>query len=116
MASEALFGFAGVILGALTTSVLTVYRERLVTRREALARRDEAEYERALKINTFQRESILALQTAASDAAQLRGRPRPVNDMCVAAVSIANRIPLATRNVKDYEDFATFYGLILRTT
>jgi len=67
MSSEALFGFAGVILGALTTSVLTVYREQLVTRREAVARRDEAESQRTLKINTFQRESILALQTAASD-------------------------------------------------
>ena len=49
-------------------------------------------------------------------AAQQRGRPRPVNDMWIAAVSIANRIPLATRNVKDYEDFATFHGLILRAT
>jgi predicted nucleic acid-binding protein len=49
-------------------------------------------------------------------AAQLRGRPRPVNDMWIAAASIANRIPLATRNVKDYEDFATFHGLILRAT
>jgi len=36
--------------------------------------------------------------------------------MWIAAVSIADRIPLATRNVKDYEDFATFHGLILRAT
>jgi predicted nucleic acid-binding protein len=48
-------------------------------------------------------------------AAQLRGRPRPVNDMWIAAVSIAHGIPLATRNLKDYEDFAIHHGLILRT-
>jgi predicted nucleic acid-binding protein len=49
-------------------------------------------------------------------AAQQRGRPRPVNDMWIAAVSIANGIPLATRNTKDYLDFAEHHGLDLRTT
>jgi toxin FitB len=49
-------------------------------------------------------------------AAQQRGRPRPVNDMWIAAVAIANDIPLATRNVKDYLDFAEYHGLDLRPT
>ena len=46
-------------------------------------------------------------------AAQRRGRPRPVNDMWIAAVGIANGLPLATRNVKDYEDFVEHNGLAL---
>jgi len=49
-----------------------------------------------------------------ASAAQHRGRPRPVNDMWIAAVSIAHGIPLATRNVKDYTDFAQYHGLVLR--
>jgi predicted nucleic acid-binding protein len=48
-----------------------------------------------------------------SSAAQQRGRPRPVNDMWIAAVSLAHQIPLATRNVKDYADFAEHHGLVL---
>jgi predicted nucleic acid-binding protein len=50
-----------------------------------------------------------------ASAAQRRGRPRPVNDMWIAAVSIAHGIPLATRNVKDYTDFAQHHGLVLRS-
>jgi hypothetical protein len=63
----AIFGFVGVLLGSLTTSVLAVYRERLTTRREQDAR--DAQYERDRKTarDTFQRDSILALQTAISD-------------------------------------------------
>ena len=49
-----------------------------------------------------------------ASAAQRRGRPRPVNDMWIAAVSIAHGIPLATRNVKDYTDFVQHHGLDLR--
>lgn len=48
-------------------------------------------------------------------ATQQRGRPRPVNDMWIAAVSIANNIPLATRNLRDYLDFER-HGLALHTT
>ena len=44
-----------------------------------------------------------------------RGRPQPVNDMWVAAVSLANGLPLATRNVKDYEAFVEHHGLVLVT-
>jgi predicted nucleic acid-binding protein len=46
-------------------------------------------------------------------AARLRHRPRPVNDMWIAAVCIANGFPLATRNFKDFEDFAAYHGLVL---
>jgi predicted nucleic acid-binding protein len=38
--------------------------------------------------------------------AQVRGRPRPVNDSWIAACCIARDLPLATLNTKDYADFA----------
>ena len=41
------------------------------------------------------------------------GRPRPVNDMWHAARCIAAGLPLATLNVKDYQDFADHHGLQL---
>lgn len=44
---------------------------------------------------------------------QRQGRPRPVNDMWIAAVALANGVPLATRNIKDYADFAENHGLVL---
>ena len=44
---------------------------------------------------------------------QRRGRPRPVNDMWIAAVGLAHGLPLATRNIKDYADFAEHHGLVL---
>jgi toxin FitB len=48
-------------------------------------------------------------------AAQRRGRPQPINDMWIAAVCLANGLPLATRNVKDYEAFVEYHGLVLVT-
>lgn len=48
-------------------------------------------------------------------AASLRGRPRPQNDMWIAATCLAYGLPLATLNVKDYEDFAEYHGLQLFT-
>jgi predicted nucleic acid-binding protein len=45
--------------------------------------------------------------------AQRRGRPRPQNDMWVAACCLRHRIPLITLNVSDFEDFATHDGLQL---
>lgn len=42
-----------------------------------------------------------------------RGRPRPVNDTWVAAVCVAQGLPLATRNTKDFADFAEHDGLKL---
>lgn len=44
---------------------------------------------------------------------QRRGRPRPVNDMWIAAVGLGHGLPLATRNIKDYADFAEHHGLVL---
>ena len=50
-----------------------------------------------------------------SAAATKRGRPRPQNDMWVAAVALTYGLPLATLNVKDHEDFAEYHGLRLVT-
>jgi toxin FitB len=43
--------------------------------------------------------------------AQLRGRPRPVNDSWVTARWLVRDLPLATFNIKDYADFAEHEGL-----
>jgi predicted nucleic acid-binding protein len=48
-------------------------------------------------------------------AAQRRGRPRPENDMWIAACCLARGLPLATLNVKDFHDFAVYHGLDLIT-
>lgn len=45
--------------------------------------------------------------------AQLRGRPRQVNDSWVAACCLARELPLATLNIKDYVDYAEHEGLEL---
>lgn len=47
--------------------------------------------------------------------AQLRGRPRPINDSWVAACCLARELPLATLNVKDFADFRDHEGLELVT-
>lgn len=46
-------------------------------------------------------------------SAQLRGRPRPVNDSWVAACCLVRELPLATFNAKDFTDFAEYDGLTL---
>lgn len=48
-----------------------------------------------------------------SAAANRRGRPRPANDSWIAATCLARGLPLATHNVKDFQDFADRDGLIL---
>ncbi len=48
-----------------------------------------------------------------SAAATQRGRPRPVNDTWIAACCLAYDVPLATLNLKDFEDFAEHDGLRL---
>jgi hypothetical protein len=45
--------------------------------------------------------------------AQLRGRPRPVNDSWIAACCLVHGIPLATFNTKDFTDYAEHDGLSL---
>ena len=42
--------------------------------------------------------------------------PRPANDSWIAACSLAHQFPLATFNVKDFEDFAEHDGLLLVST
>lgn len=46
-------------------------------------------------------------------AADERGRPRPQNDMWIAAACLTYDIPLATLNLKDYLDFESYHGLNL---
>lgn len=48
-----------------------------------------------------------------SAAANRRGRPRQVNDSWIAACCLARDLPLATHNIKDYQDFADYEGLVL---
>ena len=48
--------------------------------------------------------------------AHLRGRPRPVNDSWIAACCLANDLPLATFNTKDFADYAEHDGLRLVVT
>jgi len=48
-----------------------------------------------------------------SAAAVLRGRPRPMNDMWIAACCLTHDLPLATLNVKDFRDFVDHHGLRL---
>lgn len=44
-------------------------------------------------------------------AARRRGRPRPANDAWIAACCLSHDLPLATFNVKDYEDLVEHEGL-----
>lgn len=45
--------------------------------------------------------------------ARRRGRPRPSNDSWIAACCLARGLPLATLNLKDFDDFAEHAGLAL---
>jgi len=45
--------------------------------------------------------------------AEARGRGRPINDTWIAACCLVAHLPLATRNLKDFEDFAEHDGLRL---
>jgi toxin FitB len=45
--------------------------------------------------------------------AELRGRPRPVNDMWIAACCLVAGLPLLTLNKIDFRDFADYEGLVL---
>lgn len=49
----------------------------------------------------------------AAAAARARGRPRPANDSWTAACCVARGLPLATLNVKDFEDHVEHDGLVL---
>lgn len=45
--------------------------------------------------------------------AQRRGRPRPQNDSWIAASCIRHDMPLLTLNLRDFEDYAAYDGLVL---
>jgi len=46
---------------------------------------------------------------------QLRGWPRPFDDSWIAACALAYDLPLATLNVKHFEDYAEHEGLTIIT-
>lgn len=48
-----------------------------------------------------------------SAQARLRGRPRPQNDTWIAACCLEYDLPLATGNIRDFEDFHEHEGLVL---
>jgi toxin FitB len=48
-----------------------------------------------------------------SAAARKHGRPIADNDTWIAASCLVRGLPLATGNIKHYEDFAEHHGLIL---
>ena len=56
-------------------------------------------------------EAVSATWGRLSAAAARRGRPRPVNDMWIAACCLTHNVPLATLNIKDFEDFSQQHGL-----
>jgi hypothetical protein len=67
MTASAVYGFIGVLLGSAATAALTVYRERLLSTREREARKQQRLQDQQDQRNTFQRQSLLALQDAVSD-------------------------------------------------
>jgi predicted nucleic acid-binding protein len=56
-------------------------------------------------------EAVAATWGRLSAAAAGRGRPRPTNDMWIASCCLTYDLPLATLNLKDFDDFRTFHGL-----
>jgi len=60
-------------------------------------------------------ESVADVWGVLSAATSLRGRTRPQNHLWIAATCLTYGLPLATLNVKDYEDFADHHGLQLIT-
>jgi len=48
-----------------------------------------------------------------SASGKSRGRPYPINDTWIAACCLAEGLPLATLNTKDYADIAEHHGLVL---
>jgi toxin FitB len=48
-----------------------------------------------------------------ASSASRRGRARPINDTWIAACCLIADLPLATLNLKDFEDFAEHDGLRL---
>lgn len=68
--ASAIFGFVGVLLGSLTTAVLTIYKDKLAARHDVQLRDQQYERDRKAARDSFQRESLCALQSAVSDLLQ----------------------------------------------
>jgi len=60
-------------------------------------------------------EDVAATWGYISAAAIHRGRPRPANDTWIAACCLVHQLPLATQNVKDFDDYAEHESLELIT-
>lgn len=60
----AIFGLIGVVFGSISTALLTIYKERVSGRREIEQRDRQYQREQTTVRDVFQRDSILALQTA----------------------------------------------------
>lgn len=73
---------------------------------------DLAEWRQHVAVLSYD-ETVAAVWGQLQARAQLRGRPRPVNDTWIAACCLVDELPLATLNVKDFVDFAEYDGLIL---
>lgn len=58
-------------------------------------------------------EAVAATWGELQARAQRRGRSRPQNDTWIAAMCLVERLPLATFNLKDFEDFERYEGLRL---
>jgi hypothetical protein len=56
-------------------------------------------------------ESVCDQWGTLSAAGHVRGRHRPQNDTWIAAVALTYGLPLATLNLKAYEDFEADHGL-----
>jgi hypothetical protein len=65
--ATAIFGFIGVIFGSIATAWLTIYKERIATRREIDLRERQYERDRRVALEVFQRDSILALQSSVTN-------------------------------------------------
>ena len=81
--AAAIFGLIGVLLGSASTVLLTVYRERLTTKRDQEARQYQRELDRKDRHDAFQRENLLALQEAVADLikAVFSEQDRMLNEM-----------------------------------
>ncbi len=60
--------------------------------------------------------SISRLWGGLSGHARRRGRPRPQNDTWIAACCLERDLPLLTRNMRDFTDYAEHEGLRLLTS
>ncbi|MEV4838646.1 hypothetical protein AB0K05_29375 [Nonomuraea sp. NPDC049486] len=68
--SEALFGLIGVLVGSVITAIVTIYAEVQKGKRETDQSDRQYERERRTARDTFQRDSILTLQSAITDLVQ----------------------------------------------